>query len=83
MFLYLSLSYAQAYLVSLFSPRGYLAPKVFSLFVSGVMVLVHTTRWNLSQGGVLFYGDLNSYDEVKWAANFGAKRRPVAGRLGP
>ena len=26
-------------------------------------VLVHATRGNLSQGGVLFYGDPNSYED--------------------
>ena len=48
-----------------------------------VKVLVHATRGNLSQGGVLFYGDPNSYED-KDKEKFGrSEARPVAGGLGP
>ena len=40
-------------------------------------VLVHATRGNLSQGGVLFYCDPNSYEDIKIKeSSDGAKRGP-------
>ena len=59
-----------------------MALKVFSLFFR-VKVLVHATRGNLSQGGVLFYCDPNSYEDKDKGKFRRSGARPVAGGLGP